>query len=269
MKQHIDELELEIINLKESLKEVKSSSIQILSEQTHKCCECSKMFYTEEHLMSHTKRRHDQKNINLFQIETDKLQLEIKELKERLNSTEKYIQTDHNLKNRTEESAKLPDNDTAMQNNKVQVEVLQDKFELLKQHVEMELTILRSQKNYHEKYEKWFELVFERINSSKRESNDQECDVEVGKHDLVKDIENKCTEDAFTQTENQVIDMAVKLPLETIDISKSNIDIQSLNKEVDIKKIEEEIKTTTEAHFVQIQELLDEKVRYSHDKEVH
>lgn len=114
------------------------------------CTECTKAFCAEEYLLAHVQRRHNPNNDNVtptpFQVEAHKLQLEIKELKERLNTTEKQIYSD----------IPKPANDHPVAD-------LQQKFELLKQHVEDELKLLQAQKYDQSKYERWFESLLDRF----------------------------------------------------------------------------------------------------------
>ncbi|KAJ8979526.1 hypothetical protein NQ317_017674 [Molorchus minor] len=89
-------LKKELSKLKEENKELKlfthelENHLSALTKQGHlatsfTCDKCSKVFSTEEYLLSHIKRRHNDENKSFKGADTDLLQSEIKELKERLN----------------------------------------------------------------------------------------------------------------------------------------------------------------------------------------
>ncbi|GJQ85625.1 hypothetical protein Trydic_g20175 [Trypoxylus dichotomus] len=265
LKSSVEELKAEIVELKKKVKELKESvQPQITPENliptSYKCNVCCKMFVSEEFLVAHIKRRHEIDN-NPFQTETDRLQLEIKELKERLNSTEKYIQSDSSTKFAQLKQEIIPNNDAVI-GNTAPVDDLKDKFDHLKTYVEQELTTLRQEKHYQEKYEKWFELVFQRLDNSRNELQEKQevLHVTVEEDKLVR-------KDSSTQTalgksvESQTMTDKVKIavPEETV-IVKPEIP------EIDIEKIENDIKLNTENHLDQIQGVLEQKLSGGFEK---
>ncbi|XP_030757996.1 zinc finger protein DZIP1 [Sitophilus oryzae] len=87
-KEEMKELNIFIEELKEQLKVlIKQQSIL-----TFKCNICLKVFSAEEYLNSHMQRKHGNVNTKQSNFHTDKIDLEIKELKERLNTTEKLLE---------------------------------------------------------------------------------------------------------------------------------------------------------------------------------
>jgi uncharacterized C2H2 Zn-finger protein len=119
---------------------------EIDEKTTFKCEQCSKVFSSQEFLNSHIKRRHS----FVEEAEADKLQMEIKELKGRLNSAEKMIQKEQNHEVDTNVSKEVESK---------KIEELQQKFEDLRVQVQSELKILQAQNNFQEKYEKLFEKM--------------------------------------------------------------------------------------------------------------
>lgn len=168
-------MQQESTNSKKQIKELKTAlSCQIASTQSqpvYQCNECPKAFSTEEYLLAHIKRRHNllrnaDSSATSFQAETDKLQLEIKELKERLNNTEKFIHSEEPEKSPKEP---VPISNIPSKNNTTENTLLADlqqKFEFLRIHVENELRILQTQKFDQEKYEQWFETFLNKLEQS-------------------------------------------------------------------------------------------------------
>lgn len=111
--------------------------------------------------MAHAQRRHtlDNDKTTPFQSETHKLQLEIKELKERLNCTEKLICNEQEQLNINKANSR----------SDYSVTDLQYKFELLKQHVENELKLLQAQKYDQDKYEGWFKSLLAKFGHDRKE----------------------------------------------------------------------------------------------------
>nr|CAH7737657.1 unnamed protein product [Callosobruchus chinensis] len=148
------------------IKELKSY-IQVLENQLQslkttsafRCDKCVKAFLNEDYLNSHIKRRHNDisktPNNGDKTPETDQMQSEIKELKERLNATEKMLKdkTDH---------ADMKEN----KGNDQEVREIYNKFEKFKEQVENEIAALLKQKAfYEEKYNRLFEVVFQMKNA--------------------------------------------------------------------------------------------------------
>lgn len=247
--------------MKKSIKEIKPQTLQqpvVSAENTavpsFRCSVCCKVFVSEEFLVAHFKRRHEV-DTNPFQTETDRLQLEIKELKERLNSTEKYIQSDSNLKAEPKRVEVTPNNDAVIE-NVTYVDDLKEKFDHLKRYIEQELTVLRQEKHYQEKYEKWFEMLFQRLDSSKNELQGKQevpnvaasSEKLICKESSTQTVGGKCVE-SETMT-----DEPMKVP------SQENIVLKPIVAEIDVKKIQNDIRRDTEDHFEQIQGVLEKKV---------
>lgn len=164
MKLQLNKIKHELNHEKKKVQDLENMP-QPLNIATYKCDNCSKLFASEEFLLAHIKRRHEmQQNMStIYQEETNKLQLEIKELKERLNSTERMIHFDpDNEKENVKERQ--------MSEEYIKIYELQQKFEALKVHVENELKLLQTQKNFQDKYEKWFEetICKTKINDEKK-----------------------------------------------------------------------------------------------------
>lgn len=189
-----------------------------------KCEQCSKLFSTEEFLNSHIKRRHTTPvPLEEQKQETDKLHLEIKELKGRLNSAEKMFQQEQPNKNVS------PTRELDMK----KIDDLLYKFEELRLHVQSELKMIQSQHNLETKYEKLFEVIANekmRENSGKGEIASQKLqqkeEISDGKGDLGRRREST------TQTElHGDVAKIVKRPLE--EIEKENIpDLESAQKQI-------------------------------------
>ncbi|EFA03365.1 cilium assembly protein DZIP1L [Tribolium castaneum] len=137
------ELNLFVDDLKEHIATLMR---EIDEKVAFKCEQCLKVFSSEEFLNSHIRRRHSTPT----QVpETDKLQMEIKELKGRLNDAEKMIQKEH----------QEIDSNISRETDFKKIEDLQQKFEDLRLQVQSELKVLQTQHNFQEKYEKWFEKM--------------------------------------------------------------------------------------------------------------
>ncbi|XP_017786327.1 PREDICTED: zinc finger protein Dzip1 [Nicrophorus vespilloides] len=126
---------------------------------TFKCDECPKVFYSEDYLNAHIKRRHN--NFDL-QTESEKLQLEIKELKQRLNNTEKNVIQDTKKNENLPE--KEPNNDLVFRSE----EQMQEKFEQLKDYINKELGSLKDENFYSKIYQKCFGEMYEKLQSPKK-----------------------------------------------------------------------------------------------------
>ncbi|GLV41613.1 DZIP1 [Carabus blaptoides fortunei] len=111
---------------------------------TFQCNVCSKVFVNDEYLKSHVTRRHSSVELepkleptvnNQYKAETDRLQMEIKELKEKLNSRERYF------KNEEEKSKDA----TEVQSDEYckRMEKMHDEFEQFKAQYEAEMKVIR------------------------------------------------------------------------------------------------------------------------------
>lgn len=165
LKLRSDQAEQDAVNLQKKIRDFNSQHNVVQNEPIFQCADCPKAFRTENYLVAHVQRRHtlDNDKTTPFQSETHKLQLEIKELKERLNSTEKLICTN--------ELPKQEHLNINKANNRSDYSVadLQHKFELLKQHVENELKLLQAQKYDQDKYERWFESLLAKFGHDRKE----------------------------------------------------------------------------------------------------
>nr|XP_022914264.1 zinc finger protein DZIP1L [Onthophagus taurus] len=258
LKNYTEELKSEINELKERINLLKESlekqKVTLENNQGFKCPTCLKVFVTEEYLLSHIKRRHETVS---FQLETDKLQLEIKELKERLNTTEKYIKSDNNLKI-TEKLENIPDNNQPVVNEKLErVDLLLTKFEELKQFVEKELSLLKAENN-NDKYERWLETVFKRLDSSKKELQSERYGdgdtFSTGDKTECQKIDNVTQTGIIEYKDSEVMTEEIECKIE--DSNKQQIS----EIETEIKKLQEELYINTENHLGLIQNALEKKL---------
>lgn len=169
---------------------------QTLNDQItiYQCNECGKTFINNEYLNAHLKRRHNVSDYKIeddlkdnvcqespehtlhtspeheiYKTEADRLQSEIKILKEKLNNAERYFHPDsHTSQNLS------PNHGTVrIQNNSMYIECyndikgLQQQFELLKTMVQSELQLLKSQKLEQEKHDHWIQKVFDKLEPNK------------------------------------------------------------------------------------------------------
>lgn len=129
-----------------------------------KCDKCSKVFSTEDYLNAHIRRRHSEEDSQMNDSETDKLQSEIKQLKERLNSAEKMLQ----------EKAVVESENPQKNGNDDIVAEIQEKFNSFKEQVENEIANLQLEKTfYEEKYGKMFDLVVQSKNNRFENNGDK------------------------------------------------------------------------------------------------
>ncbi|CAH2013409.1 unnamed protein product [Acanthoscelides obtectus] len=170
-------LKKDVVKAKEELREMKSYiqelEAHLMQIQKHavtatfKCDKCLKVFLSENYLNSHIKRRHsdDSKmSVNADKpCETDQLQSEIKELKERLNATEKILK---------DKSAQVEMKENQQKNDEVRE--IYAKFEKFKEQVENEISTLQTEKKFYEdKYNRLFDLVMQTKNSESQMSLSQ------------------------------------------------------------------------------------------------
>ncbi|CAH1111049.1 unnamed protein product [Psylliodes chrysocephalus] len=154
MKAYTEELETHI----------SSSSSRNTPVVSFKCDICSKLFSSEDYLNSHLKKRHNGAQNKIGgNSEAEKLHSEIKELKERLNNTEKFIQEKPTEKeiDTYKSHFKEIDKDSDDKTTKL-VSEIQDSFEKFRKQVEEKMGSLQSEKNFFtEKYDKLFEIVLQ------------------------------------------------------------------------------------------------------------
>ncbi|KAF7267451.1 hypothetical protein GWI33_019317, partial [Rhynchophorus ferrugineus] len=143
----------ELNNFNEELRMQLTKLISQQSIVTFKCNLCSKVFSSEVYLNSHMTRRHNNSGgIETDNIpQTDKLNMEIKELKERLNNTEKLLkQKDEQNKENTNPREKRDDTTGEILRN----------FEEFKKAVDVELNELKIKNSfYKESYDKLFDKL--------------------------------------------------------------------------------------------------------------
>ncbi|XP_018561298.1 zinc finger protein DZIP1 [Anoplophora glabripennis] len=260
-------LKKEISKLKEENKELKlfveelETHISALTKHscvaTFKCDKCPKAFSSEEYLNSHIKRRHNDENRTSTNAETDQLQSEIKQLKERLNITEKLLQE----KDEQTQNVKLKENENE---NKLKVIEILEKFEKFKDKVEYDIKMLQIEKNfYEEKYSKLFDVVLE---SNKKENVNTESSQQprsVSK-DQIQQQEKSFLEhivdkiETTTQTEKENIPTK-NLQIETVH-NKNIFEFKDMDKDSDSTLEKNNIQDTIEQKITQFEEQLESKI---------
>ncbi|XP_044751282.1 zinc finger protein DZIP1 isoform X2 [Coccinella septempunctata] len=158
LKDEMKEVKMENYELRTFNDELKQHTDTLLSKlkrkeeltTTFKCNKCSKAFSTEEYLSAHIARRHTSKNVEISGLD---IEMEIKEIKEKLNNNEKLMKNE-------EINPKLED---TLNKNYTKVSELLLKFESLKSQVENDFKMLHSQKDFEEKYLKIFQTALENV----------------------------------------------------------------------------------------------------------
>lgn len=148
---------------------------------TFRCYDCKKTFQSTYYLKLHIERRHpnsEQKVIDddmvnngvinttpvhsLYKAETDRLQMEIKELKEKLNNTERYDEFQH-VENKT-----IFNNNQKHQGDYYKhIENLHDQFQQLKTQIEGEIQVIKESKNEQEHLKAVVEKSVQTVSQSK------------------------------------------------------------------------------------------------------
>lgn len=252
MRSAIQDLKSETNRLRKKLKELECASVPEIV--TFRCEHCGKAFATDDYLQSHIKRRHEITNNNnnsAYQEETNRLQLEIKELKERLNTTEKLI-THH-------EPTNEKDVDTTKETNWSKLEELQQKFDILKTHVENELKLLHTQKEFHEKYEKLFEATINKTRAAFTEAEGLRGRLDNrGEGDLL------LRKNSATQTYVQVQEVAVEATCDAFERgNKINKELPIEKKSdlnVDFEKMQQEFVAETQQQINKVEGAIGEMV---------
>lgn len=200
-KQDIKKLQEENTELKLFNEELKTHVNRLINKlkmkentTTFKCNKCSKAFASENFLLMHNKRRHF--NIDT-ECETEKINLEttVKELKQKLNQTEKLI--------KLEESKTT----TNSNENHTKVSELHLKLESFQNYVEQEIQYLKSQNSLEEKYTQLLQNTLEAIQYSftqekKYQMQNQNASIQIenyGKNKLVQDDYFEMQTNAFKQ----------------------------------------------------------------------
>lgn len=159
---------------------------------TFKCEKCPKLFSSEEYLNCHIQRRHSETMKELRNSETDRLHSEIKQLKERLNSTEKLLS--EKAASETEVNWKKYESDV--------ISDMQEKFKTFKEQIENEIANVQIEKTFYEdKYAKLYdtfmqykdsvqenkiETIIEKIAIQKTDNSTQTYNVE--NEDIIEEI---------------------------------------------------------------------------------
>lgn len=176
----------------------------------YRCDKCDKAFSTENYLNSHIKRRHTDENV-ISNNNEDKLQSEIKELKERLNSTDKLLQ-------------QINVSDPPVQKNNAgqnPVTELEAKFSSFREQVENEISSLHFEKNmYEEKYNKLFDLKLQFNQSG----------------NLVLENVGTMTSDTFDISATKVHASTQTAQLRQNDLKQETVQILSLNNSQEISQ---------------------------------
>lgn len=197
------------------------------------------MFSSEDFLLSHVKRRHE--NPPLIQTEADKLQLEIKELKERLNSTEKYIQQDQPIAVQSKE-LRNEEKEKSSQYTEIHSEV--DKLRI---QLENQVKLMEEQKSHQEKYEKWMEMAFQKFENKQMEIIDKKLCHQT------KTIGIQTTECRTIETQYE------EMPASSLQSINSKVEELEQIK-ADFVKIQKEIEQEATNRFAKIEGFLEEKV---------
>ncbi|XP_018320476.1 zinc finger protein DZIP1 [Agrilus planipennis] len=253
--------EIELLETK-----IKSSKLQYHTYKddasAFQCSLCCKVFATREFLEAHNKRRHQELNsTSAFQQETDKLQTEIKQLKERLNTTEKLVH-----KNDYPKRELLSPNEISINDDKKLINELQQKFELLKVYVEGELKTLQFQSSDQSKYEKWFEVFLQRLESLMQKSYTASTETDKTFQNQLEtnkvDAPIRKT-DSSVQTEENFVIRNVCERCEARNKEKSDF---SRNQTQIVGKMLTDLKVTTESQLNSLEFALTEKVNNSLEK---
>lgn len=182
----VHKLKKKVRDLKSTLQIVqKYKPIGVTNEEigTFQCNECNKLFVNLEYLKAHILRRHPNNDIDIenvknvenqinnspihtqYKAETDRLQMEIKSLKEKLNNTERFFQNEdqkHKNEDKLEKNVAQNANKNSDEYYKG-IEKLHEQFELLKTQIESELHTLKEQKNDQTKYDKMMEHIITKL----------------------------------------------------------------------------------------------------------
>ncbi|KAK4880521.1 hypothetical protein RN001_008667 [Aquatica leii] len=269
----IEEVQQDAANAKTQIKELQSTlTCQIANTQSipvFQCNQCPKAFSTEEYLLAHIQRRHDTLGHSTsFQVETDKLQSEIKALKERLNNTEKFIHYDNEKL-----STKVIDNTKHKSVENTALTELQHTFEMLKMHVDNELRMLKTQKYDQDKYEKWFETFLRKLDCYNNEKglkvaeSDTKVNVNANEHEIClkkhNEEKNCAKNDHTTQTDLMEVDEQICKNCRNNVSSHCSI---STIKASSIDHIKEKPPNKPEPTFEKLEEMLQQRVSGSIEK---
>lgn len=207
--------------------------------RTYQCNRCGKIFSSEEFLMSHVRRRHE--NPPLIQTEADKLQMEIKELKERLNSTEKYVQYDQPI---------VKESGNEFKENVSGVFEIQSEVDKLNIQLENQCKIIEEHRKYQAKYEKWMEIVFEKFENKQIEL-------------IEKKLRQNETKNIWTQTaEKRSIETQYEaIPTSSTQTINQTEDLQQVRAE--LAKIQSDIEQEARNRFEKMEGFLEEKVIFN------
>ncbi|XP_044751284.1 zinc finger protein DZIP1 isoform X4 [Coccinella septempunctata] len=137
LKDEMKEVKMENYELRTFNDELKQHTDTLLSKlkrkeeltTTFKCNKCSKAFSTEEYLSAHIARRHTSKNVEISGLD---IEMEIKEIKEKLNNNEKLMKNEEiNPKLEDTLNKNYTKMGSSLKNVEVQMQALWDKLQEL------------------------------------------------------------------------------------------------------------------------------------------
>lgn len=239
LKSNLKELKSETNSLKRRIKDIECSPPAEVA--TFRCNECSKAFAAEEYLFAHVKRRHETSN-TAYQEETNKLQLEIKELKERLNITERLVQ---------QEQTNEKDVDVSKALSYSKLEELQQKFEILRTHVENELKLLHTQKEFQEKYEKLFEVTI---------SNTRAAFVEA--ESLKNKLQSNSSNNLEKKSSSTQTDLDVEETIGDNRIAQKHETEDAAEVQINVERLQRDLMTETQQQINKVEGVLEEMVLF-------
>lgn len=179
----------------------------------YRCERCEKAFSTENYLNSHIKRRHNNEQTEA-KDDDDKIQSEIKDLKERLNSTDKLLQ-------------QIQITEPPVERTNTEFE---RKFYLFREQVENDISALHLEKNiFEEKYTRLFDLILQ--------SKEKQMVVHQNIGTMTSDIcnfsnitENQEIQNTYSASEKSKIENSTQTEQITMIKLKQNTDqIESIN----------------------------------------
>lgn len=149
------------------------------------------------------------------------------------------------------------DVDTTKESNWSKLEELQQKFDVLKMHVENELKLLHTQKEYQEKYEKLFEATITKTKAAFLEAENLKGKIENrGERDLL------LRKNSATQTFLQVQEVAIETSSEDFE-QRKQVETQSEEQpdlRVDLEKMQKDLVAETQQQINKVEGALGEMV---------
>lgn len=146
------------------------------------------------------------------------------------------------------------DIDTTKDHSYNKLEELQQKFEILKTHVESELKLLRTQKEFQEKYEKLFEATLTKTKAAFVEAENLRGKLEnCGEGDL------QSRKNSATQTFLQVHEIGIEASCD--DLEKEQYESKEKREQyVDLEKMQKELAADTQQQINKVEGALEEMV---------